>query len=76
MKVIRKVWIGNSIKGADTMSWEVGQSVSLGPKGRATVDHIVEEDGSVEIFVLKDNMVFSWKKSKAVAAIEFDVDYS
>ena len=52
MKVIRKVWIGNSIKGQDTMSWEVGQSVSLGPKGRATVDHIKEDDGTIEIFVV------------------------
>ena len=75
MKVIRKVWIGNSIKGADTMSWEVGQSVSLGPKGRATVDHIKEDEGTVEIFVVKENMLFSWKKSNTVAAIEYNVDY-
>lgn len=75
MKVIRKVWIGNTIKGNDTMSWEVGQSVSLGSKGRAMVDHITEVDGSVEIFVKKENLLFSWKKSKAVAAIEYDVDY-
>ena len=75
MKVIRKVWIGNTIKGQDTMSWEVGQSVSLGPKGRATVDHIKEDDGTVEIFVVKENMLFSWKKSNTVAAIEYNVDY-
>ena len=75
MKVIRKVWIGNTIKGNDTMSWEVGQSVSLGSKGRAMVDHIKEDDGTVEIFVKKENLLFSWKKSKAVAAIEYDVDY-
>ena len=75
MKVIRKVWIGQSIKGSDTMSWEVGQSVSLGSKGRAIVDHIKEDDGAVEIFVKKENLLFSWKKSNTVAAIEYDVDY-
>ena len=44
MKVIRKIWIGSTIKGADTMSWEVGQKVSLGPRGQAVVDHIIKDE--------------------------------
>lgn len=75
MKVIRKIWIGSTIKGADTMSWEVGQSVSLGPRGRAVVDHITKDDEGCHVYVKKDNLIFPWKTSKAVAAIEYNVDY-
>ena len=75
MEVIRKVWIGSSVKGDGTMSWEVGQTVTLGRLGRAVVDHIKKDEEGVHIFVKKDNMVFPWKSSSLVAAIEYDVNY-
>ena len=75
MKVIRKIWIGSTIKGADTMSWEVGQKVSLGPRGQAVVDHIIKDEEGCHVYVKKDDLIFPWKTSDTVAAIEYNVDY-
>lgn len=77
MKEIRKIWIGKNIK-EDSMSWHVGQEVSLGRTGKARVDHIkVAEDGTgFEVHVKKDNLVFPWKYTTMDVTLEYDISFS
>lgn len=74
MKVIRKIWIGKTIK-EDSMSWHVGQHVRLGkdPSEKGIISHIKEEGDGAVIYVKRDNKVMPWKKTSMNYTLEYDV---
>ena len=59
MNAIRKIWIGKNLK-EDAMSWELGQSVRIGPRGPkakyAKVNHISKEDDGTSTIYIKRTM--------------------
>lgn len=76
MKIIRKIWIGKSIK-EDSMSWELDQSVKLGrgydaPRGKVSAI-IKEDDGTYTIYIKQGNQEMAWKRSSMDATVEYDV---
>lgn len=72
---IRKIQFGLSAK-SDSMGWEVGQTVNLGPAGSATVHHIEEIKPDIyAVFVKKGDAVLPWKKGSMPCLIEYDFNF-
>ena len=71
MKVIRKIWVGESIKAG--ISWEVGQSVRLGPEGYAKISRIVKTQEGHEIYINRDNVEVPWKTIDMDSTVEYDI---
>jgi len=72
MKLIRKISIGQDYKN-EAMHYSVGQEVY----GGHTISDILEEDGTYNIYIKKNDEVLPWKhfnKNMAVS-VEFNLDY-
>lgn len=80
MNAIRKIWVGSDLK-EGAMSWELGQSVRIGPRGPkakyAKVNHIVKEvDGTYTIHIKKDNgSIVKWKSTGMDSTVEYDIEF-
>ena len=72
MKLIRKISIGQDYKN-EAMHYSVGQEVY----GGHTISDILEEEGTYNIFIKKNDEVLPWKhfnKNMAVS-VEYNLDY-
>lgn len=78
MKRIRKIWVGTSIKGQDTMSWELGQKIRLNKEATeyGIIECIHKIDDGYEISVKQDNVIRVWKKAITIAAVEYDLSFT
>ena len=76
MEIIRKIWVGRSIR-EDSMSWELGQWVRLGkdPKNKGKVSFIEKTDDGYVVFIEKDNQVMPWKKTNMAVTVEYDITF-
>ena len=72
MKLIRKISIGSEYKD-NAMHYAVGQSVY----GGHTISNIIEDSGSYEIYIQKDDEVKPWKKfnSNMAVSVEYNLEY-
>lgn len=75
MREIRKIWIGDTIKGDGSMSWHIGQEVGIGGGRTAIVDHIIEIEGGYEVHIRKEKMVMPWKKTSMKVTVEYDINF-
>lgn len=75
MNLIRKIWIGKSIK-EDSMSWHVGQTVNLGG-GTGVVNHIEYDDnlGVYHVYVKRGDSISIWKTSSMSTTVEYDLSF-
>lgn len=72
MKLIRKISIGQDYKN-EAMHYSVGQEVY----GGHIISDILEEEGTYNIFIKKNDEVLPWKhfnKNMAVS-VEYNLDY-
>lgn len=72
--IIRKIVIGKEYT-KDAMSYSVGQRVY---RGQYRINSIIKDDaGDVDIYIEKDNEIFSWKKINASVAfiLEYSLDF-
>ena len=72
MKLIRKISIGQDYKN-EAMHYSVGQGVY----GGHTITDILEEDGSYDIYIQKEDEIKPWKsfnKNMAIS-VEYNLDY-
>ena len=72
MNIIRKISIGSSYK-SDAMHYNIGQNVY----GGHCIKHIVEKEGSYEIYIQKDDEMLLWKSfnQNMAVAVEYDLEY-
>lgn len=77
MNKIRKIWIGQTIKGQDTMSWELGQRIRLNKEATefGVIDSINKNEEGYDINVKQGKLIRTWKKALNVAAIEYDLEF-
>lgn len=73
---IRKIFVGPGLK-SEAMTWEVGQSISLGKElGRATVNHIEEIRAEVYVVhVKKGDSILPWKKINTQSTVEYNFNF-
>ena len=71
-KLIRKISIGTDYKN-EAMHYSVGQEVY----GGHTISDILEEEGSLKIYITKNKEVLPWKhfNSNMAVSVEYNLDY-